>query len=146
MREMDERLRSENAEARREEARTVRLPNHIDEGGAGDIDGAYTHAVEVIEVALEAANVAAKAEVDLGLVVFKNGAKKVVVCWVAISELVEKEGVEWECAPVLWRGGVGRVWSGGGVVENACIWVWVVIDIPWDEVRLVLVCINEGMG
>lgn len=90
---------------------TVGLPHHVEEGGAGDVDGTYAHAVEVVEMALEAANVAAKTEVDLAGVALKGGAKKIVVSWVSICKLVEKEGVEGEGAPVLRRGGVGSVWS-----------------------------------
>lgn len=128
------------------EARTVRLPNHVEEGGASDVDGAYTHAVEIVEVALDATNVAAEAEVDLALVVFEDSAKKVVVSWVTICELVEKQGVEGELTPVLGRRSVGRVWSGGGIVEDVCIWVWVHVDIPLDEVGLVVMCISGGEG
>ena len=124
-------------------ARTVSLPKHIDEGSAGDVDGAYAHSLEVIEMQLEAADVASETEVHLVLVAFEDGAKKVVVSWVTICELVEKEGVEGELAPILRGRGVGVVWSGGFVVEDGGIWVWVDVDIPWDEVGLVLVSIDE---
>jgi hypothetical protein len=129
--------------------RTVGLPNHVEKGRAGDVDGAYTHTLQVVEVPLEAANVAAEAEVDFIGVVFKDGAKKIVVSWVTICELVEKERIEGKCAPVLWRGGVGGIWSRGGIVEDGGIWVCVDIDIPLDKVGLVVVCIGgvgEGEG
>lgn len=126
-----------------ERARTVSLPKHIDEGGAGDIDGAYAHSLEVIKMLLEATDVAAETEVDLVYVAFKDRTEKVVVSWVTICELVEKEGVEGELAPVLWGRGVGLVWSRGFEVEDGGIWVWVDVDIPRDELGLVWVSIDE---
>ena len=99
---------------------------------------------------LETADVASETEVDLVLVAFEDGAEKVVISWVTICELVEKEGIEGELAPVLWGRGVGLVWSRGFVVEDGGIRVWVDVDIPWDEVGLVFVSIDdweeEGKG
>ena len=149
---MSARTRSRGGErgAEEERARTVSLPKHIDEGSAGDVDGAYTHSLEVVETSLEAADVATKTEVDLACVVFKDGAEEVVVFWVTICELVEKEGVEGELTPVLWGRGVGRVRSRRLVIEDGGIWVWVDVDIPRDEVGLVFVSVDvweeEGKG
>ncbi len=112
------------------DARTVSLPKHVDEGSAGDVDGAYAHSLEVIEMPLEAADVASETKVDLILVAFEDRAKKVVVAWVTICEFVEEEGVEGELAPVLWGRGVGLVRSRGFVVEDRGVWVRVDVDIP----------------
>ena len=140
---MGDAKRSGSGRSGEESARTVSLPKHIDEGSAGDVDGAYAHSLEVIEMQLEAADVAPETEVNLVLVAFEDGAEEVVVSWVAICELVEKEGVERELAPVLWGSGVGLVWSRGFIVQNGGVWVWVDVDIPWDEVGLVSVGIDE---
>jgi len=140
----------EERKRKKERGRTVSLPKHIDEGSAGDVNGAYTHSLEVVEMSLEAADVAAKTEVDLVCVVFEDGAEKVVVSWVTICELVEKEGVDRELTPVLRGRGVGLIWSRRPVIEDGGIWVWVDVDIPVDEVGLEFVSIDgeeeEGKG
>ena len=89
--------------------RTVGLPNHVEEYGAGDVDALYAHALDVVEFCDETAEIAAKAELCFSPVPLVHGVEILVVGRVAVCELVEEDGVDGDCAPVLGGGCVGGV-------------------------------------
>lgn len=81
---------------------TIGLPRHVNEWCARNEDCLDAHSLKVIELSSQPLEVSTVAQLGLPPIVFVHRLEEIIVRWVAIGELVEKDGIEGERAPVFW--------------------------------------------
>ena len=121
--------------------RTVCLPGHIQESCATNKDASHAHALKVVEPALKTFEITTVSEASLTPVVLEGYIEKVIVGWITICELVEKNGVEGEGPPICRRRGIGGVRPGRVVLKHG-LGICVCVDVVGDEVS----AIGDGDG
>lgn len=116
--------------------RTVGLPDHVDEYGAGKVDALYAHALDVVELGGETFEITTVAELSFSPVPLEHGIKELVIGGVAVCELVHEDGVKGDCAPVLGGGSVCCI-GPVGVVLGWVLGIWIEVEVVLDEVGIV---------